>query len=222
LTNNVNDYIVTATGGTPELNGEVDLQFDATRQTLIQNASFLTGSPYAAFVSNLDYRVLANTAPSDYPTADPYYTGETINALALGPNVTTATQISRGQLCRWRFDSTANNWGFELITGGTTDSTAMLAIAVSDILDGNTGTFLLKGFISTTYADLGGSPVDGEPLYIQRSSSPFGKITNAASWAGTSGTDIYRCIGYLVASPANTGAANITVIRFNPSTEYLI
>jgi hypothetical protein len=222
LNNNIDNYIVTATGTTPELDGEVDLQFDASSQTLIQNFTALTGVPYGGFVSTIDYRNLANNIPQLYPGTDPLYTGETITAKALGPSVTAVGQIQRGQLCRWRYDSTATDWGFELVSGRGADSTYLLAIAVSNILAGDTGTFLLKGFISTSFADLGGSPVDGEPLYIQSSGSPFGRMANAASWAGTSGTDIYRCVGYLLANTSTTGAANIQVIRFNPSTEYLI
>jgi predicted RecA/RadA family phage recombinase len=93
----------------------------------------------------------------------------------------------------------------------------MLAIALEDIYEGQTGTFLLKGFVTTPYVDLGGAR-DGEPLYIQRGS---GEMTNASAWTGTGGTDIWRCIGYLVSNPATNGT-NVTVIRFDPSTDYII
>jgi hypothetical protein len=93
-----------------------------------------------------------------------------------------------------------------------------LAIALEDINAGAAGTFLLKGFVSTDYVDLATTPVAGEQLFIQRAA---GRMTDNASWGGVSGTDLYRCIGYLMTDPTGS-SGNIDVIRFDPSTDYIL
>jgi hypothetical protein len=175
------------------------------------------------FVSNIEAMaggILIDTG-GGYPV-DPQYTGETIYALAAGPNMGGA--IARGQLCYWRYDVGTNQYSFDEVDGSGVGSNAhMLAIALQDIAAGSNGSFLLKGFISVADIGSGGhldvaSPVVGEPLYMDRGTN--GRYCNAAAWTGTPGTDIYRSIGYLVTDTAYGG--NYYVMRFDPSSDYIV
>jgi hypothetical protein len=219
MSNNFANYIVTATGTTPELNGEARLGFDDARSTLYQNPGNLPSSQIGGFVSNIE--TTGTLIDSIYPT-DPSYTGETIKALAKGPNLA-GGNINRGQLCYWQYS--AGLFSFDVVNGGGVGGNAhMLAIALEDVANGSEGTFLLKGFVSVFntssggYLDLSGAVI-GEPLYIDRATN--GYYCNAAAWSGSSGTDLYRCIGYLLTTTAITGGA-FHVIRFDPSTDYIV
>jgi hypothetical protein len=220
MSNNVSNYVVTATGTTPELTGETKLGFDSGRSTLYQNEANLPANSTGGFVSNIE--TTGMLIDSIYP-ADPSYTGETIKALAKGPNLG-AGAIVRGQLCYWLYS--AGQFSFDVVNGGGVGGNAhMLAIALQDISSGSEGTFLLKGFVSvfntsnSGYLDLVAPITNGEPLYIDRATS--GYYCNAAGWSGTPGTDLYRCIGYLLTTTAETGGS-YHVIRFDPSTDYIV
>ena len=211
-------------GTASTLDGEQDLQFDGT--TLTQNNSTFTlpNTPLGGFVSNLNSYNLydVNQYPKNFN-----YTGETIQAIAFGQNVGSIGAIQPGQLCAWNYDLTNNIWGFDIVIGGGGGlNTYMLAIALEQIPNSQTGTFLLKGFVSTTHLDISGSVRSGSPLYIQYDSTPgpsanSGRMTDPASSASTTG-HIWRCVGYII---TNTGLYNppsdYHVIRFDPSTDYI-
>jgi hypothetical protein len=46
-------------------------------------------------------------------------------------------------------------------------------------------------------------------------------MCEAGAWSGTAGVDVWRTVGYLVAYTGNTGGTK-QVIRFDPSTDYII
>jgi hypothetical protein len=204
------------TGTASTIDGEADLQFESRDSTLAQNLTQLASSPYGGFVSNIDYRKLI-VSGTDYPSND-YYTGETIQAIVAGPNVTAnGGTVAQGQLCYWQF--TGGVWSFDLVDGGPSRvNTYMLGIALSSAASGAIITFLLKGFVSTTYVSTSAG-VEGSPLYVQRAN--FGFMCEAGAWSGTPGVDIWRSVGYLVSYTANTGGTK-QVIRFDPSTDYII
>jgi hypothetical protein len=213
------------TGNPATLNGETDLRFDGITLTQNQGAGSLPPNPLMGIVSNIDGPTLYSTAK--YANANALnYTGETIVAEVRGPITDPGNGggnlIRRGQLCCW------NKWGgshgFDLTDGGAGGSnTFMLAIALEDITYGQQGTFLLKGFVSTSFLDMGGAPRPGCQLFMQKSSGAGfeGRMADVGSWAGTGGTDVFRCIGYLVSDTASSGGG-IDVIRFDPSTDYII
>jgi hypothetical protein len=96
----------------------------------------------------------------------------------------------------------------------------MLAIALENIGTGSTGTFLLKGFVSTDFLDIS-SPVEGEPIYMQfDTGSQTGRMCNAPAWNGTPTSDTWRCVGYLFMSTVVT-SGGLNIIRFDPSTDYI-
>jgi predicted RecA/RadA family phage recombinase len=220
LNNDVDNYIATMTGIGNTLQGETDLRFDGYTLTQNNAQAPLPTVALGGIISNIDYRNFIQ--PTEYPAATTY-TGETMTARAYGVNVTSVGLIRAGQLCFWNYDATIPFWGFDIADGSVTNvgNTFMLAIALEDITLGDSGVFLLKGFVSTPYINIAGGAREGSPLYIQRSSTPFGYVTDVASWTGTSGTDIWRCIGYLVSNKNNT-TGSLSVIRFDPSQDYLV
>ena len=203
------------TGTASTLDGEADLQFESRDSTLIQNMSILPSTPSGGFISNIDSSKLLSS--SNYPSA-PYYTGETIQArIVNGPNVGGVGNIRYGQLCYWC--NVSGVWGFDMVDGGPSGiNTCMLAIALADGNIGDNIVFLLKGFVSTGYVNLGSSR-EGAPLYIQKAN--FGYMCESGAWSGSVGVDIWRSIGYLVSTGANTGGT-LEVIRFDPSSDYTI
>jgi hypothetical protein len=210
------------TGTTATLNGETDLRFDGITLTQNQGVGALPATPLGGIVSNIDAGLLYSTVKyANVATLN--YTGETIEARATGPVLSgSGGLIRRGQLCCWNFSG--GNFGFDLTDGlATGNNTFMLAIALEDITSGSVGTFLLKGFVSTLYLNLSGSPRAGCQLFMQAYTNPGteGTMTEAATWNGTGGTDLFRCIGYLVADTGSSGGG-INVIRFDPSTDYIV
>ena len=46
-------------------------------------------------------------------------------------------------------------------------------------------------------------------------------MTITANWTGTSGTDVWRCVGYYFASTTVNGTS-LEIVRFDPSTDYIV
>ena len=213
------------TGTSATINGEVNLQFDG--ETLSQNLSSLPSTPLGGFVSNISGALF--TASNRYPGVLAY-SGETITARALGPNVTSNGGVARGQLCYW---TSENGYAFDIVSGSglgvgggavPEGNTHMLAICLQDLDVGGMGEFLLKGFVSVPDTQSSGfltlgSSVDGAPLYMDRGN--WGYYCDRSGWSGSPGNDIFRCIGYLVSKPSLT-TGYFYVIRFDPSTDYIL
>jgi hypothetical protein len=212
---------MTATAST--LDGEIKLQFTSSSSdggTLTQNKPSLSAGDLYGFVSNVSSSNIINDYKSNFS-----YTGETIIAKNMSGGGITA-----GQLCTWFYNNTANQYGFNLADSlgspRPDTNTGVLAICLGDtsgqtVSDGSIGVFLLKGFVSSNYININGA-TDGEPLYIQSSTTPgaAGDMTIAANWSGSTGNDVWRCVGYLFSvSSTNGGAKNI--VRFDPSTDYI-
>ena len=163
--------------------------------------------------SNISSVILTNV--NRYPTL-PRFTGEVIYAENIG-----GPTITRGEVCYWSYNGAS--FGFKATDINIIQSTFMLGVALEDIPGGSNGQFLLKGFVSlpASVVDLGGGGgTDGEPLYLTL--TPNGGVSNANRWGGTSGTHYYRCIGYLVGQIVSISGASYHVIRFDPSTDYIL
>ena len=223
LNDNVNNYIATMTGTASTLDGEIGLQFD--KETFFQQSPTLTlaNTQKGGFVSNINGSLFTTT--SRYPS-NFFYTGETIYAKNVDINNNT---FSVGQVVAWWFNTGLPGYGFTLTdsVGGNVYNTAMLAVCLQDIGFGNSGHFLLKGFVSiptplTDLQDAGpGRGIDGTPLYLYPTGN--GMICDPGGWAitGAPGVDYYRSVGYLVTQTLRTSGA-YHVIRFDPSTDYII
>jgi hypothetical protein len=202
------------TGTASNLDGEPNLQFDG--ETLYQQPPGVTiaNLPFGGITSNISSVIL--TSVNKYPTLE-RFTGEVI----YGENIGGPT-ITRGEVCYWSYDA-ANGFGFRATDISVIQSTFMLGLALEDVAGGGFGQFLLKGFVSipANFIDLGSGGSDGEPLYL--TNTPPGYLSSAGRWGGTPGAHYYRCIGYLVAQIGSVGgsAAN-HVIRFDPSTDYIL
>jgi hypothetical protein len=197
MNNNVDNYVVTATGTTPELNGELNLQFDGT--TLVQEAGSILGStPFGGIASLISTATLASFTGGDK------YTGETM----LGSS---ADQITYGSLVVMDGATGGNNmiptWYLADATGSQkTRAENMLGIALNSATPGAQLHVLLYGFVSNAYAQ--GSADNGVPLYM--SDTP-GQITRTPP----SGTGEYvRLIGYVFST-------DWPVIRFWPDNTWV-
>jgi len=200
------------TGTASTLDGEPNLQFDG--ETLYQQPPGVTiaNLPFGGITSNISSVILTNV--NRYPTL-PRFTGEVIYGENIG-----SPAITRGEVCYWSYNGTS--FGFKATDISVIQSTFMLGLALEDITGGSFGQFLLKGFVSipANFIDLGGGGSDGEPLYL--TNTPSGYLSNATRWGGTPGTHYYRCIGYLVGQVGSISGSSNQVIRFDPSTDYIL
>jgi hypothetical protein len=200
------------TGTASNLDGESDLRFDG--ETLYQQvpAGTIATTPLGGITSNINSTLF--TASSKYPGV-PRFTGEVIYAENIG-----GPTITRGEVCYWSYNATS--FGFKATDINIIQSTFMLGVALEDVNGGAFGDFLLKGFVSlpASVVDLGGGGgTDGEPLYLTLT---VGAVSNANRWGGTPGNHYYRCIGYLVTQLVSISGSTYHVIRFDPSTDYIL
>ena len=212
------------TGTASTLDGESKLQFTSSSSngsTLTQNKEFLASGNLYGFVSNVSGSDILNDYKTNFS-----YTGETIVARNVNPS-----GIAAGQLCVWCYDTGSTTYGFKLAdsTGPALPgvNTGMLAICLGTtssqtVSSGGSGTFLLKGFVSSNKINVNGA-TEGEPLYMQANNGggAAGDMTITANWTGTSGTDVWRCVGYYFASTTVNGTS-LEIVRFDPSTDYIV
>ena len=197
LTSNTNNYVVTATGTTPELNGEARLQFNGT--TLTQDpGSYISSTALGGIASFTNRTTLAS-----YTNAN--FTGETIIGYS-------NDQITEGELIVMKnFDAPNGNmtpsWYRADATGtDTTLAENMLGIALNTAPPGQDVHILLAGFHSNTAGS--GSMGNGVPLYM--STTP-GAITRVEP---TGAGEYVRLVGYVYSQ-------DYPIIRFWPDNTWV-
>jgi len=192
ISNNTNDYILTATGG-GSINGESGLTFDG-------GALINTNSGNAGIIKILD--TVNNTTPtqgitsfvtySKLPSSIGQYYGETISGIA-------ANNLSAGKIIYLTLSS--DTWD-EADNTGTLERKALLGICLNSAGANDPITILLQGFVVTDQISVT-SFISGQPLWL----GTTGNAMDVAPGAGSR-----RLIGHY----HNDLGAGYYSIRFNP------
>jgi hypothetical protein len=195
ISNNVNNYILTATGG-GTINGESSLTFDGTilnnntSNAIIKISDTVnTTTPTAGITSFVQY--------SNLPDQVGAYYGETISGISGG-------NVSFGQIIV--LNSTAHTWNLADATTANRLGYNLLGICLNNASVSDNITILLQGFVVTNYIT-STSYEPGQRLWL--SGTP-------GSMRDTAPETIKRIIGHIYES-VGSGYYNV---RFNPDNIY--
>jgi hypothetical protein len=194
ISNNTNNYILTATGG-GTINGESGLTFDGTTLINAANGGIIkiedeigTNNPSSGITSYVNY--------SNLPDDLGKYYGETISGIA-GEN------LSLGQVI---YLASTNTWG--KADSSNSSISYLLGICLNNASTSGDITILLQGFVVTDIFASYASYSPGLPLYL----GTGGRVTDAAPGGGQN-----RIIGHYNRELI-TGTYSI---RFNPDNYYV-
>lgn len=192
INNNIDNYIVTATGTANTLNGEVNFTINSGEFNVGQNG-YITYTPGAAGrKSGVYYDVDGNW--EDVSTT---FAGTTLK-------VGTAISTTAGKLYHL-----SGSWN-EADASFAEKATGFLGVALDT---GTTNTFLKEGVYSLLSTQVGGSYVAGAPLYV---SETAGAVTFTPP---TTTGAVVRIIGHALDS--YTSGTTYYKIYFNPSHNWI-
>ena len=196
ITNNTNNYILTATGG-GGIYGESSLTFDG---------SILTNGASDGIIKILDTTnstiptsgITSFAAYNRLPDATGEYYGETISGIA-------GSNLSVGQIIY--LTPTPDTWGAADCSNLTT-LPSLLGMCLNNASTSGSITILLQGFVVTNAFSSYGSYQPGLPLYL----STGGRVTDTAPGGGQN-----RIIGHYYKQIVSGTYS----IRFNPDNYYV-
>jgi hypothetical protein len=225
LNNNTNNNLVTMTGTASTLDGESDLQFDATNSTLFQNSNVsgntLGSTPKYGISSFIDTQQMFNSDTG-------MWNGECITGQIDLTIKSGQTSVSFGQILYCTSDG-INQAVWDLANAATqsAESKNLLGVCLTD-LSSQTGTvdILLKGFICVTHSTIYNIAWNygnaGNPLYLAAEDSSigieaWGAATFDLSNGFTASQSVVRVIGYFLGGSIGTSGSDFyPVIRFDP------